>query len=184
MDGSMPGLPVHHQLPELTHTHVHQVGGANQTSHPLSSPSLPAFNLSQHQGKQIQNNSMILASELDWWFYCSWALRVDKGSMKMMCLHNDNFKLEAFWGNQMEKPNWHLDVQISASRLEIRNTRKEWNHSEGICEEWNSGKYQLFKTSQNRNLLRMMKEAFHAFSMPHYLQQHFGISIMNQFTDE
>ena len=43
-------LPVHHQLPELTQTHVHQVGDAIQSSHPLSSPSPPAFNLSQHQG--------------------------------------------------------------------------------------------------------------------------------------
>jgi len=46
----MPGLPVHHQLPELTQTHVHRVGDTIQPSHPLSSPSPPAFNLSQHQG--------------------------------------------------------------------------------------------------------------------------------------
>ena len=50
MDSSMPGLPVHHQLPELTQTHVHWVGDATQPSHPLSSPSPPAFNLSQHHG--------------------------------------------------------------------------------------------------------------------------------------
>ena len=50
MDCSTPGLPVHHQLPEFTQTHVHQVGDAIQPSHPLSSPSPPAFNLSQHQG--------------------------------------------------------------------------------------------------------------------------------------
>ena len=46
----MPGFPAHHQLPELTQTHVHRVGDAIQPSHPLSSPSPPAFNLSQHQG--------------------------------------------------------------------------------------------------------------------------------------
>ena len=50
MDCSTPGLPVHHQLPEFTQTHVHRVGNAIQPSHPLSSPSPPAFNLSQHQG--------------------------------------------------------------------------------------------------------------------------------------
>ena len=50
MDCSMPGLPVHHQLPELTQTHVHGVGDAIQPSHPLLSPSPPTFNLSQHQG--------------------------------------------------------------------------------------------------------------------------------------
>ena len=47
---SMPGLPVHHQLPEFTQTHVHWVGDAIQPSHPLSTPSLPTFNLYQHQG--------------------------------------------------------------------------------------------------------------------------------------
>ena len=46
---SMPGFPVYHQLPELTQTHVHWVGNAIQPSYPLSSPPLPAFNLSQHQ---------------------------------------------------------------------------------------------------------------------------------------
>ena len=50
MDCSMPGLPVHHQLPEFTRTHVHWVSDAIQPSHPLLSPSPPTFNLSQHQG--------------------------------------------------------------------------------------------------------------------------------------
>ena len=49
MDYSTPGLPVHHELPEFTQTHVHWAGDATQPSHPLS-PSPPAFNLSQHQG--------------------------------------------------------------------------------------------------------------------------------------
>ena len=50
MDCSTPGLPVHHQLLEFTQTHVHWVGDTIQPSHSLSSPSPPAFNLSQHQG--------------------------------------------------------------------------------------------------------------------------------------
>ena len=50
MNCSTPGLPVHHQLPELAQTHVHRVVDAIQPSHPLSSPSPPAFHLSQHQG--------------------------------------------------------------------------------------------------------------------------------------
>jgi len=49
MNCSTPGLPVHHQLLESTQTHVHWVGDAIQPSHPLSSPSLPALSLSQHQ---------------------------------------------------------------------------------------------------------------------------------------
>ena len=50
MNRSMPGLHVHHQLPESTQTHAHRAGCAIQPSHPLSSPSPPALNLSQHQG--------------------------------------------------------------------------------------------------------------------------------------
>ena len=50
MNHSTPGLPVHHQLPEFTQTHVHGVSDVIQPSHPLSSLSPPAFNLSQHQG--------------------------------------------------------------------------------------------------------------------------------------
>ena len=50
MNCSTPGLPVHHQLPEFTQTHVHWVSDTIQPSHPLSSPSPPALNLSEHQG--------------------------------------------------------------------------------------------------------------------------------------
>ena len=49
MNCSIPGLPVHHQLPEFTQTHIHWVSDAIQPFHPLLSPSPPAFNLSQHQ---------------------------------------------------------------------------------------------------------------------------------------
>ena len=49
MNHSTPGLPIHHQLPEFTQTHVHRVSDAIQPSHPLSSPSSPAPNPSQHQ---------------------------------------------------------------------------------------------------------------------------------------
>ena len=50
MDCSTPGFPVHHQSSKPTQTHVHRVGDAIQPSHPLSSPSPPTLNLSQHQG--------------------------------------------------------------------------------------------------------------------------------------
>ena len=49
MNRSTSGLPVHHQLPEFTQTHIHRVSDAIQPSHPLSSPSPPAPNTSQHQ---------------------------------------------------------------------------------------------------------------------------------------
>ena len=58
MNHSTPGLPVHHKLPEFTQTHAHRVSDAIQPSHPLSSPSPPAPNPSQHQGLFQRVNSL------------------------------------------------------------------------------------------------------------------------------
>ena len=66
MNRSTPGLPVHHQLPEFTETHVHRVSDAIQPSHLLSSPSAPAPNPSQHQSlSQWVNNSYEVAKVLE-----------------------------------------------------------------------------------------------------------------------
>ena len=66
MNRSMPGLPVHHQLPEFTKTHVHRVSDAIQPSHPLSSPSPPAPNTSQNQSLfQWVNSSHEVAKGLE-----------------------------------------------------------------------------------------------------------------------
>ena len=66
MNRSTPGLPVHNQLPELTQTHVHRVSDAIQPSHPLSSPSPPARNPSQHQSLfQWVNSSHEVAKVLE-----------------------------------------------------------------------------------------------------------------------
>ena len=68
MDCSMPGFPIHHQHPELTQTHVHRIGDAILLSHPLSSHSRPAFNLSQHQGlfQRVSSKEKRLM-EVSWW---------------------------------------------------------------------------------------------------------------------
>ena len=68
MNCSTPGLPVHHQLLEFTQTHVHWVGDAIQPSHPLSSPSPPTLNLSQHQGlfKWVSSEYCIIKEKLYW----------------------------------------------------------------------------------------------------------------------
>ena len=66
MNCSTPGLPAHHQLPDFTQTHIHQVGDAIQPSHPLSSPSPPAPNPSQHQSLfQWVNSSHEVAEVLE-----------------------------------------------------------------------------------------------------------------------
>ena len=80
MDCSMPGLPVHHQLPQFTQTHIHQVGDAILPSHPLSSPSLPTFSLSQHQallqsGGQsigVSASASVLPMNIQHWFPLGW----------------------------------------------------------------------------------------------------------------
>ena len=78
MDCSTPGFPVLHQLLDFAETHVHQVGDAIQQSHPLSSPSPPAFNLSQHQGlfRWISSSHQVgkvlefwLQPQSFWWIY-------------------------------------------------------------------------------------------------------------------
>ena len=81
MNCSMPGFPVHHQLPESTQTHVHWVGDAIQSSRPLSSPSPPALNPSQHQGLfQWVSSSHQVAKVLEFQLQhqsFQWTLRTD-----------------------------------------------------------------------------------------------------------
>ena len=81
MDCSIPGLPVHHQLPESIQTHVHWVGDTIQPSHPLSSASPPAFNLSQHQGlfkwvSSLHQVAKVLESQLQHQSF-QWTPRTD-----------------------------------------------------------------------------------------------------------
>ena len=99
MDCSTPGFPVHHQLPELDQTHVHWVNDAIQPSHPLSSPSPPAFNLSQHQGLfkwvsflhqvakvlefQLQHQSGLISFRMGWLHH----LEV-QGTLKSLLKHH------------------------------------------------------------------------------------------------
>jgi len=61
MDCSRPGTPVHHQIPEFTQTHVHRIGDTIRPSHPLLSPSPPAFNLHLHQGlfKRVSSSHQV-----------------------------------------------------------------------------------------------------------------------------
>ena len=85
MDCSTPGFPAHHQLPEPTQTHVHQVCDAIQPSHPLSSTSPPTFNLSQHQSLRVSQffasgcqsievsaSASVLPMNIQDWFPLGW----------------------------------------------------------------------------------------------------------------
>ena len=96
---SMPGLLVHHQLPESTQTHVHCVGDAIQLSHPLSSPSPPAFDLSQHQGlfqwvSSLYQVAKLLGSQLQHQSF-QWTPRIDllqDGLVGSPCSPRDSLK--------------------------------------------------------------------------------------------
>ena len=106
MDCSTPGLPVHHQLSELTQTHAHRVGDAIQPSHPLSSPTPPTFNLSQHQG--LFNESALRIRWTKYWsfsfsispsnehsglisFRMDWLdLLADQGTLKSLLQHHSS----------------------------------------------------------------------------------------------
>ena len=82
MNCSTPGLPVHHQLPEFTWTHVHLVGDAIQPSHLLLSPSFPTLSLSQHQGlfkwvSSLHQVAKVLAFQLQHQSF-QWTLRTDQ----------------------------------------------------------------------------------------------------------
>ena len=128
MDCSMRGLPVHHQLPEFTQTHVHWVSDAIKPSHPLLSPSSPTFNLSQHQGLfkwvpsshqvakvlefQLQHQAFneysgLIFSRMDWLDL------LVQGTLKSLLQHHTSkasiFQHSAFFIVQLSHHTWLLE---------------------------------------------------------------------------
>ena len=93
----MPGFPVHHKLPELAQTHVHQVSNAIQPSHPLPSPSPPTFNLLQHQ--DLFNESVL---RIRWSEYRSFSFSIN--------IHSGLISLRIDW---FDLP----DVQVTLKSL-------------------------------------------------------------------
>ena len=94
MDCNIPGFPVHHQLPQFTQIHVHWVGDAIQPSHPVLSPSSPAFNLSQHQGlfKWVSTShqvAKVLEFQLQHQSF-QWLFRIDDGLVGSSCCPKDS----------------------------------------------------------------------------------------------
>ena len=136
MNCSTPGLPVHHQLPEFTQTHVHWVSDAIQPSHPLSSPS-PTFNLSQHhfqmsqlfpsggQSIGVSASTLVLPMNAQDWFplgYTGWISLQAKGLSRVFS--NTTVQKHQFFGSQLslshnhtwllEKPYLWLDGSLLA----------------------------------------------------------------------
>ena len=116
MNHSTPGLPIHHQLPEFTQTHVHWVNDAIQPSHPLLSPSLPSFNLSQHQGLfkwvssshqvakilGVSASTSVLSMNTQDWFPFGWAGWISLQSMGLSrVFSNTTGQKHQFFGAQL-----------------------------------------------------------------------------------
>ena len=135
MDGSVPGFPVHHQLPEFTQTHIHWVSDAIQTSHPLSSPSPPAFNLSQNQGllwvSSLHKVAKVLELQLQHqsfqWIFRTVSFRMDwldllivQGTLKSLLQHCSSkasvLQCSAFFIVQLSHPYMTTGKTIALTR--------------------------------------------------------------------
>ena len=120
MNRSTPGLPVHHQLPEFTQTHVHRVSDAIQPCHPLSSPSPPAPNPSQHQSlfQWVNSSHQVAVSALasvlsmntqDWSLleWTGWISLQSKGLSRVFS--NTTVQKHQFFGTQFSsQSNSHI----------------------------------------------------------------------------
>ena len=155
MDCSMPGLPVHDQLLELAQTHVHWVGDAIQPSHPLSAPSLPAFNLSQHLGLfqwvssshqvakllefQLQHQSFqwIFRTDFPWdWLVGSLAVQ---GTLKSLLQHHSSkasiLQHSTSFIAQLSHPYMTTGKTIALARQTFVGMLEETNHPGQFVQE-------------------------------------------------
>ena len=152
MDCSTSGFPVHHQLLELAQTHVHRVGDAIQPSHPLSSPSPPAFNLAQHQGlfqwirslNQVakvfgfsispsKQYSGLISFRIDWF-----DLRAVQGTLKSLLQHYSSkasiLWLSAFFIVQLSHPYMTTGKTIALTRgTFVGKLKLGWRIVIGVC---------------------------------------------------
>ena len=124
MDCSMPGLPVHHQLPEVTQTHVHRVGDAVQPSHPLWSPSPPTFNLSWHQDlfhwvssshhvAEVLATASVFPMNIQHWFPLGWTGWISLQSKGLSTVFNTTVQKHQFFNTQLSsQSNSHIHTWL------------------------------------------------------------------------
>ena len=142
MNCSTPGLPVHHQLPESTQTHVHWLSDVIQPSHPLSSPSPPALNISQHQG--FSNES---ALHIRWPKYWSFSFNISPTNEHsgLICFRMDWLDLLAVQGTLKSLLQHHSSKAsillcsaffiVQLSQCGSQNSNLGRNHSRGVLKK-------------------------------------------------
>ena len=123
MDCSTPGLPIHHQLPEFTQTHVRWVSDAIWPSHPLSSPSPPALNLSHHQGlfKWVGSShqvAKVLEFQLQHQSF-QWIFRTDFLQDWLVCRPKDSRKSMLWLCTNLVRPGQFLLMRPARQGLEL-----------------------------------------------------------------
>ena len=162
MDCSMPGFPVHHQLPELAQTHVHWVSDAIQPSNPLLSPSPSAFNLSQHRGlfKWISSSHQVAKEVLEFqlqhqsfqrifrtdFLLMDWLdLLAVQGTLKSLLQHHSSkasiLQLPAFFIVQLSHPYMTTGKTIGLTRQTFAKTwaslvAQRLKHLPAVWESW------------------------------------------------
>ena len=124
MNRSTPGLPVHHQLPEFTQTHIHRVSDAIQPSHPWSSPSSPAPNPSQHQSLfQWVNSSHEVAKVLEFQLQHHSLQRNPRADLLQNGLVGSPWAWNSCSGSgnsgPWKKPKWQPDVVLAFTKHSV-----------------------------------------------------------------
>ena len=146
MNCSTPGLPVHHQLPEFTQTHVHRVCDAIQPSHPLSSPSPSAPNPSQHQS--LSNESTLRMRRPQYWSFRHMLFQADQTEGSAPCgtlvmvpsleirnshpyfcemAHTRHFRIRLGQVNNVIKPTWSW-VLTAAKSPRAEKCDRDWKN--------------------------------------------------------
>ena len=179
MDCSTPGFPVLHCLLEFAQTHVHWVGNAIQPSHPLSPPSLPVLNLSQHQGLSqwvgsLHHVAKVLELQLQyqsfWWILISF--RIDsldllevQGTPKSLLQHHNSkssgLQHSALFWSTSHIHTFPVSPDISSESFSTEESRKlsPIDQSEKVlCYPWHIAFRSFFSYSTSTNLFGDLQE--------------------------
>ena len=127
MNCSTPGLPFHHQLPEFTQTHVHRVDDAIQTSHPLSSPSPSAPNLSQYQGLFQWVNSLYK------YWSCSFSIRPSSEYSVLISFKINLYAVQRTLNSLLQDHNSKASILLQLAFFMIQLSHRYMRYGNSVC---------------------------------------------------